>query len=62
MFVSISEAGLFDSETEEKAGEVTEEIDKCKNLASEKKQVVEEEMERFQKDVHTVLEMLNNRF
>lgn len=38
-----------------------EEVEKCKNLAFERKKSLEEEKERFQKAAFAVLDMLNNR-
>ncbi|GKU87153.1 hypothetical protein SLEP1_g1597 [Rubroshorea leprosula] len=40
---------------------ITEEIEKCKDSTLERKKVLEDEKERFQKAAYTVLEMLNNR-
>lgn len=36
-----------------------EEIEKCKESATEKKKILEEEKERFQKAAYTVLDVLN---
>lgn len=38
-----------------------EEVEKCKNLAFERKKSLEEEKERFQKAAFAVLDMLNDR-
>ncbi|OMO61838.1 hypothetical protein CCACVL1_23215 [Corchorus capsularis] len=40
---------------------IMEEMEKCKDSALERKKVLEEEKERFQKAAYTVLDMLNNR-
>ncbi|XP_043702015.1 uncharacterized protein LOC122652368 [Telopea speciosissima] len=40
---------------------ILEEIEYCKVSAMEKRKVLEEEKESFQKAAYTVLEMLNNR-
>ncbi|XP_057985900.1 uncharacterized protein LOC110633403 [Hevea brasiliensis] len=40
---------------------IVEEIGKCKDSALERKKILEEEKERFQKAAYTVLDMLNNR-
>lgn len=37
------------------------EIEKCKNSAIEKKRILEEEKEHFEKAAYTVLDMLNSR-
>lgn len=37
-----------------------EEIEKCKDSALEKKKLLEEEKEHFEKAAYTVLDMLNN--
>ena len=38
-----------------------EEIEKCKDSAFERKKVLEEEKEQFQKAAYSVLDLLNNR-
>jgi hypothetical protein len=38
-----------------------EEIEKCKYSALERKGILEEEKERFQKAAYNILDMLNNR-
>ena len=38
-----------------------EEIDRSKEFAMEKKRVLEEEKEQFQKAAYTILDMLSNR-
>ncbi|XP_062164583.1 uncharacterized protein LOC133871206 [Alnus glutinosa] len=40
---------------------IMEEIEKCKYSALERKGILEEEKERFQKAAYTILDMLNNR-
>ncbi|XP_042497352.1 uncharacterized protein LOC122076125 [Macadamia integrifolia] len=40
---------------------IMEEIENCKESAMEKRKVLEEEKESFQKAAYSVLEMLNNR-
>ncbi|XP_072964213.1 uncharacterized protein [Typha angustifolia] len=47
------------SEIEQSSGEIMEEIEKCKESASVKNTILEEEKERFQKAAMAVLEMLN---
>ncbi|KAK2661143.1 hypothetical protein Ddye_007676 [Dipteronia dyeriana] len=49
------------SEVDQNSAGIMEEIDKCKNSVLEKKKVLEEEKEQFQKAAYAVLEMLNNR-
>lgn len=48
------------SEIDQNSAGITEEIGKCKDSALERKKVLEEEKERFQKAAYTVLGMLNN--
>lgn len=40
---------------------IKEEIEKSKEFAMEKKRVLEEEKEQFQKAAYTILDMLSNR-
>ncbi|KAG8635845.1 uncharacterized protein LOC110603020 [Manihot esculenta] len=40
---------------------IMEDIGKCKDSALERKKILGEEKERFQKAAYTVLDMLNNR-
>lgn len=40
---------------------IKEEIDRSKEFAMEKKRVLEEEKEQFQKAAYTILDMLSNR-
>ncbi|KAK4854384.1 hypothetical protein QYF36_023033 [Acer negundo] len=49
------------SEVDQNSAGIMEEIDKCKNSVLEKKKLLEEEKEQFQKAAYAVLEMLNNR-
>lgn len=49
------------SEIDQNSAGVAEEIEKCKDSALERKGILEEEKERFQKAAYTVLDMLNNR-
>ncbi|KAK3212901.1 hypothetical protein Dsin_017607 [Dipteronia sinensis] len=49
------------SEVDQNSAGIMEEIDKCKNSVLEKKKVLEEEKEQFQKAAYAVLEMFNNR-
>ncbi|KAH7574210.1 hypothetical protein JRO89_XS03G0265700 [Xanthoceras sorbifolium] len=49
------------SEIDQNSAGIVEEMDKCKISVLEKKKVLEEEKEQFQKAAYAVLEMLNNR-
>ncbi|OUZ99910.1 hypothetical protein BVC80_9069g17 [Macleaya cordata] len=49
------------NEIDQNSTGIMEEIEKCKESATEKKKMLEEEKERFQKAAYTVLDMLNNR-
>ncbi|XP_034684506.1 uncharacterized protein LOC117913603 [Vitis riparia] len=49
------------NEVDQNSAEVMEEIEKCKDSALEKKKLLEEEKEHFEKAAYTVLDMLNNR-
>lgn len=49
------------SEIDQNSAGIMEEIEKCKDSALERKGILEEEKERFQKAAYTVLDMLNNR-
>ncbi|KAB1204520.1 hypothetical protein CJ030_MR8G021828 [Morella rubra] len=49
------------NEIDQNSAQVMEEIEKCKDSALERKRILEEEKERFQKAAYTVLDMLNNR-
>ena len=51
---------IFHSEVDQSSAEVTEEIEKCKDSTLEKKKILEEEKEHFEKAAYTVLDMLNN--
>ncbi|KAK4756572.1 hypothetical protein SAY87_006699 [Trapa incisa] len=48
-------------EIDESSNGINEDIEKCKDSALEKKKILEEQKERFQKAAFTVLDMLNNR-
>ncbi|KAK9102191.1 hypothetical protein Sjap_019445 [Stephania japonica] len=41
--------------------EIMEEMEKCKDSASLKRQILAEEKERFQKAAYTIIDMLNSR-
>ncbi|XP_050386452.1 uncharacterized protein LOC126802791 [Argentina anserina] len=47
-------------EIDEKSGEITVEIDKCKESALEKKRGLDETKEQVEKAAYAVLQMLNN--
>ncbi|KAL6129445.1 hypothetical protein ACLB2K_072795 [Fragaria x ananassa] len=47
-------------EIDENSGQITEEIDKCKESALEKKRGLEESKEQVEKAAYAVLQMLNN--
>ncbi|KAL6125335.1 hypothetical protein ACLB2K_073394 [Fragaria x ananassa] len=47
-------------EIDENSGQITEEIDKCKESALEKKRGLEESKEQIEKAAYAVLQMLNN--
>ncbi|XP_059460572.1 uncharacterized protein LOC132189796 [Corylus avellana] len=49
------------NEIDQNSAGIMEEIEKCKDSALERKGILEEEKERFQKAAYTVLDMLNNR-
>lgn len=49
------------NEVDQNSAGIVEEIEKCKDSALEKKRILEEEKERFQKAAYTVLDLLNNR-
>ncbi|RXH91980.1 hypothetical protein DVH24_021003 [Malus domestica] len=49
------------SETDENSAGISEEIEKCKESALEKKKGLEEAREQVEKAAYAVLEMLNNR-
>ncbi|KDP34235.1 hypothetical protein JCGZ_07806 [Jatropha curcas] len=48
-------------EIDQNSAGIMEEIEKCKESTLERKKVLEEEKERFQKAAFTALDMLNNR-
>lgn len=52
---------IVHSEVDQSSAEVTEEIEKCKDSALEKKKVLEEEKEHFEKAAYTILDILNSR-
>ncbi|RVX19572.1 hypothetical protein CK203_005369 [Vitis vinifera] len=56
----ISSLIILHSEVDQNSAEVMEEIEKCKDSALEKKKLLEEEKEHFEKAAYTVLDMLNN--
>ncbi|KAL9443111.1 hypothetical protein AB3S75_016462 [Citrus x aurantiifolia] len=49
------------AEIDQNSSGIMEEVEKCKNLALERKKSLEEEKERFQKAAFAVLDMLNDR-
>ncbi|KAL5558302.1 hypothetical protein UlMin_034513 [Ulmus minor] len=49
------------NEIDHNSAGIMEEIEKCKDSAFERKKVLEEEKEQFQKAAYTVLDLLNNR-
>ncbi|GAY60213.1 hypothetical protein WN944_000374 [Citrus x changshan-huyou] len=49
------------AEIDQNSSGIMEEVEKCKNLAFERKKSLEEEKERFQKAAFAVLDMLNDR-
>lgn len=52
---------FFYSEIDENSAGISEEIEKCKESALEKKKGLEEAREQVEKAAYAVLEMLNNR-
>lgn len=52
---------FFDSEIDENSAGISEEIEKCKESAIEKKKDLEEVREQVEKAAYAVLELLNNR-
>ncbi|KAH9760999.1 polyamine-modulated factor 1-binding protein [Citrus sinensis] len=52
---------VHSSEIDQNSSGIMEEVEKCKNLAFERKKSLEEEKERFQKAAFAVLDMLNDR-
>lgn len=48
------------SEIDQNSVGIKEEIEKSKDFAMEKKRVLEEEKEQFQKAAYTILDMLSN--
>lgn len=51
----------LDSEIDQNSAGIMEEIERCKDTASERKKALEEEKDRFQKAAYAVLDLLNNR-
>ncbi|XP_010254157.1 PREDICTED: uncharacterized protein LOC104595231 [Nelumbo nucifera] len=49
------------NEIDQNSAGIVEEIEKCKESANEKKKLLDEEKEHFQRAAYTVLDMLNNR-
>nr|GEW43647.1 hypothetical protein [Tanacetum cinerariifolium] len=49
------------TEIDQGSGGIVEDIEKCKESALERKSILEEEKERFQKAAYSVLDLLNNR-
>ncbi|XP_050265372.1 uncharacterized protein LOC126709262 [Quercus robur] len=49
------------NEVDQNSAGIMEEIEKCKDSALERKRILEEEKQRFQKAAYTVLGMLDNR-
>ncbi|KAI7994947.1 hypothetical protein LOK49_LG11G01632 [Camellia lanceoleosa] len=49
------------NEIDENSSGITEEIAKCKDNAFERKKILEEQKESFQKAAFTVLDLLNNK-
>ncbi|KAI3977357.1 hypothetical protein MKX01_000270 [Papaver californicum] len=48
------------NEIDRSSSGIMEEIEKCKDSTTEKKNMLDEEKEHFQKDAYMVLDMLNN--
>ncbi|KAM4086662.1 hypothetical protein ACJW30_10G119100 [Castanea mollissima] len=49
------------NEVDQNSAGIMEEIEKCKDSALERKRILEEEKQQFQKAAYTVLGMLDNR-
>ncbi|GAV76005.1 hypothetical protein CFOL_v3_19480 [Cephalotus follicularis] len=49
------------NEIDQNSSGITEEIEKCRDSALERKKVLEEDTDRCKKAAYTVLDMLNNR-
>ncbi|XP_074331288.1 uncharacterized protein LOC141668341 [Apium graveolens] len=49
------------TEIDQNSAGIMEEIERCKDTASERKKALEEEKDRFQKAAYAVLDLLNNR-